>query len=323
LSLFFREGHGAEKILFRRAGIFRVWLLGMRMLRLRLGVLWWGRRHIRARALITRTAILLVATGLVPARIVPAGFIAAGLVPAGFITTRFIAALIALRRRHHLARRLDAAERAAEFIDLAFISELLTLGQFHKFQNLIQLVDRMLELLGDFGRVQDGLMDGRGGGRTEISGLGPLPGTFGFRAAFRTLGAFRPIWSILAILSFRRAAARDFARKIAGYFALWRRGGGFLGRLGGGRFHGFTLVRGKVGGCFGMRLTITAGVLGLGGFRGLGVLVNGLAGFRGVGNIFGGRGGFLRRRTRTAGAATATATATAAVDGASRRGGRL
>jgi len=284
-----------------------------------------GRGHVRARALITRTTVLLVATGFIPARIVPAGFIPTRLVPARLIPTGFIAARIALRRRHHLTRRLDAAERAAELIDLAFIGELLALGEFHKFQNLIQLVDRVLELLGNFSRMQDGFVDGRGSSRTEIGGLDPLPGAFGFRAAFRPIWPIRPL---LPLLPFRRTTARHFAWKITGHFAFRGGGGGFLGRLGGGRrFHGFNLVGGKVGRHLGVRFTITTGVLGLrlglGGFRGLGLLVNGLGGFRGVGGIFGAHGGFLRWRTRTAAAATATATATAAVDGASRRGGRL
>jgi hypothetical protein len=317
LNLFFREDHGAEKKLFRRSGIFRLWLLGVRLLRLPfrlgLGELRLGRRHVRSRALIARAAILVVATGFIPARVVPAGFIAAGfiaagLVPAGIITTRLIPARIALRWLH-LARRLDAAERSAKFINLAFISQLLTLGEFHEFKDLVQLVDCVLELLGDFGRVQNGLMDGRRRSGTKIGGLHPLAGTLRFRPAFR------------------RTAARHFPWKVAGHFAFRCGGGHFLGGLGGGRFPGFALLGGKVGGHFGVRLAITAGVLHLGGFGRLGrlagVFVAGLAGFRRIGDVIRRHRRFFTRWPRAAAAAAAATTTTAAVDGTSRGSGRL
>ncbi|MDR3458434.1 MAG: hypothetical protein P4N60_13365 [Verrucomicrobiae bacterium] len=127
---------------------------------------------------------LFLATGFIPTRIVPARFIPPGLVAAWFVTPRLIAPWIALRLLH-LPGRLDAAEGAAELINLAFIGQLLALGEFNQLQDLIQLVDRVLERLGDFGRLQHRLMDGGSGGGPEIGGLHPLTRALRFLPALR------------------------------------------------------------------------------------------------------------------------------------------
>ena len=44
-----------------------------------------------------------------------------------------------------MARRLDAAQRAAEFFNLAFVGQLLAFGEFHEFEDFVQLVNRVLE----------------------------------------------------------------------------------------------------------------------------------------------------------------------------------
>jgi hypothetical protein len=60
--------------------------------------------------------------------------------------TPFTASLAAWRfLRICLARRLDAAERAAEIVQLAFIGQFLPLGNFNQFQNLVNPVNQLLE----------------------------------------------------------------------------------------------------------------------------------------------------------------------------------
>jgi hypothetical protein len=60
--------------------------------------------------------------------------------------TPFTAPLAALRFvRICLAGRLDAAERAAEIVQLAFIGQFLPLGNFNQFQNLVNPVNQLLE----------------------------------------------------------------------------------------------------------------------------------------------------------------------------------
>jgi hypothetical protein len=240
--------------------------------------------------------------------LIPSGFIAAGLIPSH----------IALRRLH-LPGRLDAAERTAKFIDLAFIGELLTLSQFNEFQNLIQLVDRVLQRLGDLGRMQNCLVDGGSCCRPEISRLHPLLGTLRLRPAFRRTVSLRlrlllRLMPILWLLSMLRG------------FPLWC-GGMFFGRLRHGWLPGFRFIfrSGKISRFLGMRLAKTTGVFSLRGFGSFGRLTGGNTRFRGVGHVFtgSGRGGLVCRRTRATGAATATTTATAAIGGASRGCGRL
>ena len=140
---------------------------------------------------------------------------AARFVPAGFIAARLVPARTAVGRRQGLmTRRLDAAQRAAEFVNLAFIGQLLALGKFHEFQDFVQLINRVLERFGDLGGVQDGLMDGRNIGGTEISGFDPRFGAGGFGTAFGailtfgTVLALLPFWPLLSLLSL--GAVRTF-----------------------------------------------------------------------------------------------------------------
>jgi hypothetical protein len=91
-----------------------------------------------------------------------------------FVTARFVTARLETWRRLRAALRLDAAERAAEFVQLAFISELLALGDFDEFQNFIHLVVQFLQRIGDERGVRNGLVNGGGFGGAKIGGLDPL-----------------------------------------------------------------------------------------------------------------------------------------------------
>jgi hypothetical protein len=82
------------------------------------------------------------------------------------------------------AGRLDAAQRAAQFVNLAFVGQLLTLGDLNEFEHFVELVNHPLERRGDFRGVFNGLADGRGFGGAEIGGLDPRLGPQRFRAAF-------------------------------------------------------------------------------------------------------------------------------------------
>ncbi|HSY20313.1 MAG TPA: hypothetical protein VK815_18360 [Candidatus Acidoferrales bacterium] len=241
MSLFFREGHGAEKGLFPGSGIF---LPGFR-----LGL---GLRGFRLRGLLTRAAGRLVTAGFIPSRfipaLIPARFIAARLVPSWFIAT-----LIALRRLH-LPGRLDASECAAKFIDLPLICQFLALGQFYEFEDLIQLVDRMLERLGDLCRMQNCLVDCGGRCWTEVGGLHPLFRTQRLLAAFRRTVVLRLVLRMLGM-----------ARR----FPLFRRRGIFPARFRCGCIHGLGFRGGKISGFLGMRLAKTARILGFRGFGGI------------------------------------------------------
>jgi hypothetical protein len=92
--------------------------------------------------------------------------------------TRFVAAGLAalklLRRRSGTALRLDAAEGAAEFVQFAFIGELLALGDFHEFQNFIHLIVQFFQRVGDESSVRDGLVNRGGLCGAKISGFDPL-----------------------------------------------------------------------------------------------------------------------------------------------------
>jgi len=151
---------------------------------------------LRRLSVIARSALLLVPARFIAPLIIPTRFVPAGLVPSLIIPPRFVPARITLRRLH-LAGRLDAAERAAKFIDLPFIGQLLTLGQFNEFQDLIQLVNRMLERFGDFRCVQNRLVDGRACCRSKISGLHPLPGALLFLTAVRRTVVLRFVLRLL------------------------------------------------------------------------------------------------------------------------------
>jgi hypothetical protein len=192
------------------------------------------------------------------------------LVAAGFVAAR------AARRRRHLARRLDAAERAAEFVNLALIRELLAFGDFDEFKHLVKLVNHLLERPGDLRGVGDGLADGRGFGGAEISGPDPW---FRTRRLALRFGAalFRAAVALFHAQRFRPCCGR-------GFFGVF---GVSCGRLG--------FMRGKFGGRFRVRLAKTAG-LGL-VFRFVRLQRHGGrgGGFNGFGS---GRNFFASRHTR-------------------------
>jgi hypothetical protein len=210
----------------------------------------------------------------------------------------------AARRRRLAAGRLDAAERAAEFVKLALVGELLALGDLDEFQHFVELVNHLLERLGNFRGVRDGLADGRGFGGTKIGGLGPLA------LARRLRSAVRP------------AVAGKFALRLARRPGFRRReifSGGFRHRF----FHLFGFVRGKIGGRFRVRLAVIAGGIGFVMLRVLGGFTRrrrGFNRFRCGRNLLGaGRASLGDYRPRaTATAATATTTAIAAGAGCGR-----
>ena len=162
------------------------------------------------------------------------------------VTGFFTAGLALLRRRLlGLARRLDTAERPAQFFQFAFIGQLLPLGDFDEFQNFIHLVVQFLERLGNESGMFHGLGNGSGRGGPEISRLHPLPLARRFRAAFRPLLTAR------------------FTRRLrsAGGFRF-RSVGSFHRRFGFQHFRGFGLMRREFSGRFRMRFTETAGRIG-------------------------------------------------------------
>ena len=228
-----------------------------------------------------------------------AGFVAPlillAIIATGFIPARLIPAQIAGRQRWLLlaAGRLDTAERAAKFFDLSFVGELLALGDLDELKHFVELVNHLLERLGNFGGVRDGFADGRGFGGAKIGGLGPL-----------TLRR-----------RFRPAVARRFGS------ARWlRRVGSFRG--------GFGLVRGKFGRRFRVRFAKIAGGIGLvfgvfGVLRCFGGRRDGINRFRCGRNFFGasyaGLGNYGTRTTAPA----APATAPAIIPGGTTRRGRI
>jgi hypothetical protein len=161
LKLFSREVHGAEKI-----------LIDVR------------RRLFRFR----RTRWFLASFRLLAMRWTVTGFLATRLVALRLRMMMPVLLLLLML----LALRLDAAQRAAKFLDLTFVGELLALSNFDEFENFIHLVVQFLQRRGDEHRVFDGLADGRGCRWPEIGGFDPL-----FLA--RRLGlALAVVWTLLA-----------------------------------------------------------------------------------------------------------------------------
>ena len=155
---------------------------------------------------------------------------------------RFIAARragrkwFAARRRQLPAWRLDAAERAAEFVDLALVSDFLALGNLDEFQHFVEHVNHVLQRLGNFGGMRDGLADGRGFCRTKIGGFDPW------------LRAWR----------FRTVIGTPLAGKFAGRPGFLRRRN-LGGRIGRRSFQRLGFMRGKIGGRFSVRFAEIAG----------------------------------------------------------------
>jgi len=167
--------------------------------------------------------------------------------------------------------RLDAAERAAKFFNFAFVGELLAFGDLDEFKHFVELVNHLLERLGDLRGVRDGFADGRGFGGPEIGGLGPLTLRWRFRSAFGPA-------------KFRSAATRRFTRRFGSprwfrRMAGFRDGFGLVGWLRSG------FVRGKFSGHFRVRFAKIAGGISfvfrvLGVFRRFGCRRAGFNGFR-------------------------------------------
>ena len=248
--------------------------------------------------------------------------ITARLIAAGFVTTRLVPTGIALLRlRRRLAtRRLDAAEGAAKFLDLALVGEFLALGNFDEFQNFVEMINHLLERLGNLRGVLDSLGDGRGFGGTEISGLDPRLGALRLGAAFLTA----VIGATLAKLFTRRLDRADGFR--FGRGDVFRRRFGFVMlhvlRLMRGKFRRrFRMGHAKTAGSFGLMLRVIAVIAVVGGFDGRS---GGLNCFRRGRNVFGGgRVTGFWRGTRATAAATATAATATAVAGAAAGGGRV
>jgi hypothetical protein len=175
--------------------------------------------------------------------------IAARLVPARFIAAR---AAGGLRWRLLLAtRRLDAAERAAEFFNLALVGELLALGDFDEFEHFVEVVNHLFERLGNFSREFNGLADGGGLGGAKISGLDPRLGALRFRAAFGP--------ALFARFFALRLLARCFGG--TGWLRFWCRRN-FRSGFRCWRFRRLGFMRGKFGGHVGMRLSEAASGFG-------------------------------------------------------------
>ncbi len=251
--------------------------------------------------------------GLLARRLVLTGFIAA-LILFAEITAWFVPTRAARRLRLRRTLRLDAAEGAAQFINLAFVSDFLAFGDFDEFEHFVQLIVQFFQRVGDEGSVRDGLVDGGFLGGSEIGGLDPL--------ALADGDARR--WLRRAFIAARFAA--KIPALVPAQFARRRFGCGR--NFGGGFMRRFVAVRGKISGRFGVRLAEAALGFRLVVFR-VFVMFRRLRGrggwfnhFRGGRNFFGvGRTGLFVHRTRTA-AATATATASA-IGGGTARGRRV
>ncbi len=146
------------------------------------------------------------------ARFVTARIFTTLVVAAGFIAPR-----TTLLRLRYLTGRIDAAEGAAQFVQLALVGEFLALGEFDEFQNFIQLVNGLLERLGDLGGNQHGFVDGRTGRGAQIRRLGPfaraLLGALRFRTTFLS---FRALLPFLPLGTFRTVGALIALRKFTG-----------------------------------------------------------------------------------------------------------
>ena len=96
------------------------------------------------------------------------------------------------------SRVLQLAQQPAERINLMFIGELLPLGVFGEFQNILHLLQRLLQGFDDFHHFIDGLADGGtirpGGGRSGNSGLKFVPRRGGPGRGFGRADGGRDLW---------------------------------------------------------------------------------------------------------------------------------
>ena len=106
-------------------------------------------------------------------------------------------ALIARAASPRLLARtiMQSPQGAAQRFDLAFVRELLALGQFHQFQNFFHLIHGALERFRDLHHFINRLMDGRramlGFGTGHGHALGQTLHAFKQRSGFRRRTRFR------------------------------------------------------------------------------------------------------------------------------------
>jgi hypothetical protein len=196
-NLFFREVHGAETGLILRALILIVaGRFGFRLTTWFLTT-WFFTTWFFTTWFFTTW---FFTTWFLTTRFLTTRFFATRFFATRFLTTRFLTTrplvsvaamriLAVLRTRMgllglRLALRLDAAEHAAQLVQLAFVRQLLAVGNLDEFKDAIKFVSHLLERLGNLRGVLDGLADGRGLGGTKIGGLDPRLGTGRFRALF-------------------------------------------------------------------------------------------------------------------------------------------
>jgi hypothetical protein len=219
-----------------------------------------------------------------------------------------------------LARGLNAAERAAKFINLALVSQFLALGQLDQFKNFVQLINGVLERLGNFRGVGHSLTDGRGFRRTKIGRLDPglrlRAAIFGASRTFRLTLVFRLALAFWLTFRFRLALALAFRFRSRGNFRN-AFSGGFSNRPG-VRMRKF-LWRHSLDRFFKMRFAEIAGGIAFGFGNGFFIANDSFFGRFRMGRQFPGDGrGFVGSGTWSAAAAT---TATASAAASSRAGG--
>jgi hypothetical protein len=134
-----------------------------------------------------------------------------------------------------LARWLDAAERAAEFVNLAFVGELLAFGDLDEFEHFVEMINHLLEAIGNFSGVFHSLANGRGVGGFEIGITRTLRSQLGCRLAFNPLVALRPVSPVRAFRPLLHKALRRRADGL-GAFAFhccrsWLRNRSFPGHF--------------------------------------------------------------------------------------------
>lgn len=94
--------------------------------------------------------------------------LAPGLLP---LRRGMVGMMMLLRR---LALGLDAAQGAAQLLNLALVGDLLPLSDFDQFQDFVQLIVKFFQSAGNEGGVGHRFMDGAGLGGPEIRGTDPL-----------------------------------------------------------------------------------------------------------------------------------------------------
>ncbi len=80
---------------------------------------------------------------------------------------------------------VDITKGAAEGFNLPLVAQLLALGEFHQFQNILHLIHRAFERLDDFHHFVNGLADG-----------GAVVGGFGNGGAFDGDAFGQPLYAL-------------------------------------------------------------------------------------------------------------------------------